>query len=234
MHRSKRLWLALTLGVSAACWNCTSPSPLPTPDAGPSCPLPFLGKEGEAPAVELTALRADSTSVKVLDGDPVAMILPPQGGRVIFAGVRATNIEPCGVTLTGVLRDLVTRQVRVDRRTINLRALGDGWGGSDDDDISSFANVPVCPNQWATADLYGAEYELSIVLTDQHGHEVTSAAKVIPACAEPDNWAECTCICKSGYVLGQRCDGGDQGTGDGGAQEEGGSDGGGDAADGGM
>lgn len=223
MHRSPLRCSALALGVSVLSWGCSAePPPVPA-DAGPSCPLPFLGDKDRPPEIELTALRADRTSAPVSDGDTVAMIFPPQGGRVIFAGVRATNIDPCGVKLAGALRDLVTMQVRVDARTINLQPSGDGWGRSDDTDISSFANVPVCPNQWAKADLYGNEYELKIVLADRHEHTVTKSAKVIPSCAEPEYLADCSCICKGGYVLGERCEepdggsnGGDAGSGDGG------------------
>jgi hypothetical protein len=234
MHRSPLCPAALALAVGAFSWSCgeeTAPPP-PPPDAGRSCPLPFLGDETRAPEMELIALRADGVSALVRDGATVDMIFPPQGGRVIFAGVRATNIDPCGVKLTGALRDPVTQQVRVDKRTINLNPAGNGWGASDGADIASFANVPVCPNQWAQADLYGNPYELSIVLSDQHDHTLTTTAKVSPACAEPANLAECTCICKAGYVLGERCDDRDGGS-DGGT-DGGGDDGGESAADGGT
>jgi hypothetical protein len=234
MHRSPLRCAALALCASVLCWGCSGepPPPPPPPDDGPSCPLPFLGDKEKTPEMELIVLRADSTSAPLRDGDTVAMIFPPQGGRVIFAGIRATNIDPCGVKLAGALRDPVTKQVRVDGRTINLTPSGDGWGGSDDADISSFANVPVCPNQWAKADLFGNEYELSLVLEDRHDHTLTRTVKVIPSCAEPEYAAECACICKGGYVLGEKCDVPDGGSDDGGT--DGGADGGGSAADGGM
>jgi hypothetical protein len=225
MHRSPLRCSALALGASVLSSGCSAEPPPVPDDAGPSCPLPFLGDKKRTPEIELIALRADRTSAPVRDGDEVAMIFPPQGGRVIFAGVRATNIDPCGVKLAGALRDLQTMQVRVDARTINLMPSGDGWGRSDDTDISSFANVPVCPNQWAKADLYGNEYELKIVLEDRHDHSVIKSAKVILSCAEPENVAECRCICKGGYVLGEPCDDRDGGS-DGGDGGDGGADGG--------
>jgi hypothetical protein len=205
---------ALSLG-------CGSP-PNPTPDAGPpGCGIPFLGDPRREPELELIALDAQGKSAPVKDGDAVAMILPIQGGRVIFTGVRATNVDPCGVKIAGALRDLATRQARPDIRTVNLTPTGDGWGVSDPEDLSSFANVPVCPNQWSKTDLFGATYELSVTLIDRDKRTFTRAAKVRPACAELDNFAECTCICKGGYVLGEACDASDGGNPDGGSGDGG-------------
>jgi hypothetical protein len=211
------------------------PGPPGPPDASdasddsPSCGIPFLGDRTKEPEIELIALGTDGVSAKVADGASVAMILPPQGGRVIFAGVRATNVNPCGVKLSGTLRDLKTMKLAVNTRTINLRPTGDGWGASDDEDISSFANVAVCPNSWSETDVYGNEYELKVKLTDRDNHTVSKEAKVIPACAEPDNMAECLCICKAGYVLGEPCGGSSSGGGGGGGSGSGGG-----APDGGV
>jgi hypothetical protein len=212
----KRLsWLVVALSAGALLGGCpdTSPGPSDPPDAGPSCGIPFLGDRAKAPEIELIVRGTDGVSAKVADGAAVAMIFPPQGGRVIFAGARATNIDPCGVKLTGTLRDLKTMQITVNTRTINLEPAGDGWGASDDKDISSFANVAVCPNSWSETNIYGNEYELTVKLTDRDKHIVTKVAKVIPSCAEPENMAECLCICKAGYVLGEPCGGGGGGSG---------------------
>jgi hypothetical protein len=143
------------------------------------------------------------------------MLLPPQGGRVIFVGVRATNVDGCGVQLTGALRDVTTRQVRVDARTLNLNPSGDGWGScvapGGVAQIANYANVPLCPNQWAEKDLFDVEYELSVSLRDRQGKTVVETIRVVPRCAEPANRAECLCICKGGYMLGESCEG-DAGT----------------------
>ena len=32
-----------------------------------------------------------------------------------------------------------------------------------------------------------------------------------PECGQPENLAECLCICKGGYVLGESCDAGVEG-----------------------
>jgi hypothetical protein len=197
---------------SAAVPGC-GPGPETTPpiDAGTDvivgCTLPFIGDSTKATELEIIALKADYTVTPVAEGDSVALLFPPQGGRVIFAGVRARNIDPCGIQLAGAVRDFDTQQLRVDARTINLEDRGDGWGNSSEADIASFANVPMCPNQWSKTNIYGTKYQLEVTITDRAKHKTTKQVSVIPACAEPDNAAECACICKGGYVLGEACDG---------------------------
>jgi hypothetical protein len=139
------------------------------------------------------------------------MLTPPQGGRVIFIGVHATNVDGCGLQITGALRDLATNQVRPDGRTINLTPTGDGWGGSAvfgstvGADISSFANIPVCPNEWSSTNIYGTPYGLEVSITDRGGRMASQQIQVIPQCGEPATLPECMCICMGGYVLGQAC-----------------------------
>lgn len=201
---------SIFLGVAAS--GC-GPEPIPPVDADAGadadakvgCTRPFLGDATKDMEIEIIALRADYTSAPVKEGDSIALLFPPQGGRVIFAGVRARNVDPCNAQLLGALRDRDTQQVRVDERTISLEAEGDGWGKSDDDIISSFANVPMCPNSWSKPNIYGTTYELEVTLTDRGKRTATKKVNVIPACAEPENAAECACICKGGYVLGEMC-----------------------------
>jgi hypothetical protein len=222
--------LLLSLGCLPAlpCLALAACSPsAATPDAGPTgCTYGPLGDPTQPAQVQVLALGADMTAVQLHDGDPVALAFPPQGGRVIFAGVRATNVDPCAVQLEGVLRDETTQEVRLDSRTINLKPTGDGWGESDPTDISTFANVPVCPNEWSKTNIYGTEYELALSLTERSGRMETQSLKVIPACSDPAEAAVCLCICQGGYVLGQSC-AADAGAGGGDAGDGGeGSDGG--------
>ena len=200
-----------SLLLSAGASGCGPETKAPT-DAGADvitgCTQPFIGDATKPTELEIVALKADYTSTPVAEGDSVALLFPPQGGRVIFAGVRARNIDPCNVQLAGAVRDLDTKQLRVDSRTINLEPTSDGWGKSSDADIASFANVPMCPNEWSKTDIYGTKYQLEITVTDRAKHSTTKSVGVTPACAEPDNAAECACICKAGYVLGEMCNGG--------------------------
>lgn len=202
--------LALALPGLAA---CSSPKGAPADGGTDSCPVGFLG-DGGPPDFTVTVLRADDSVVPVAQGDMVPMLFPPQGGRVIFVGVDATNVDGCQLQLTGAVRDLKTQEVRVDSRTINLIPVGGGHGVSGKTGesvaaaIANFANVAVCPNEWSSTNLYGALYGLEVTVKDKEGRQLTKKLDVTPFCGEPARAAECECICQGGYVLGQECDGG--------------------------
>jgi hypothetical protein len=186
----------------------------PHPGAGPGdagsdgpgvCGLGFLGDPSTPVQLDLIALGADGASSPIGEGSAVALLFPPQGGRVVFAGVRASNIDPCGVELSGALRDPASNEVRVDVRTVNLGEVDGGAGASTDSNISSFANIPVCPNEWSSQDAYGNPYALTVSVKDREGRTASQTIHVTPVCAEPARLSECLCICKAGYVLGQAC-----------------------------
>ena len=208
--------------VVAGCPDDAGPAPV---DAGAEaatdgpigsvCSTGYLGDPSADPIVELRALRADGSDVPLNDGDDLAVIFPPQGGRVAFVGVRALNFDGCGMQIVGALRDPATRQVRLDGRTVNLRRQPDGWGVTgrgtstniaDSAEIGDYSNIPLCPNQWAARDLYDQSFELEFVVTDRLKKSVTKKINVVPRCAEPgDKEVSCRCLCRNGYVLGERC-----------------------------
>ncbi len=156
-------------------------------------------------------MNDDYVAVPLADGGALPILQPPQGGRVVFVGVRATNVDACGLQLTGALRDESTLQVRPDMRTINLTPTHDGWGETGaigmpvSGDISNFSNVPVCPNDWSTTDVDGHEYGLEVTLQDRSGRTLTKKIHVTPACSDAAGRAQCECICRVNYVLGSDC-----------------------------
>jgi hypothetical protein len=192
------------LALSAGC----DPEPSPFHEADAShvaCNLPFVGDATKDASIELTALGPDAVSHVLSEGADVPLIFPPQGGRVIFVGVEAMNVDPCNVEITGALGDTTTKQVRIDGRTVNLAPSPSGYGASVDTDISTFSNIPACPNQWASTDVYDHPFQLTLTLVDRSGRKASKSIGVVPKCAEPDKLAECLCICKKGYVLGEMC-----------------------------
>lgn len=207
--------LALAAAAFAACSDST-PTPAPVVEAGTpvtgECGVPFIGDPSKPVEIEIRALDATGADVPVGAGADLAMIFPPQGGRVAFVGVRAKNLDPCAVRLLGAVRDPSSKQVRLDARTVNLIAK-DGYGvtGTGNTDVTSdvaiaaYSNVPLCPNQWAEESVFDHTFELEVDVTDHGGRHANAKVLVTPRCAEPAREAQCKCLCKKGYVLGEAC-----------------------------
>lgn len=177
----------------------------PAPDGGAACALPFVGDPCAPMELELVYFDVDQANHPLVAGAEVPLICPPQGGRVMFLGVRAKNVDPCGVSLTGALRDVDSNAVRVEQRIVNLTPTADGWVETSPGDISRYANVPVCPNQWTDKTIYEADFRVEVVLQDRCGNVGQAEELIRPACSEPGHQGECQCLCRGGYVLGEPC-----------------------------
>lgn len=199
---------------TAALSGCPDNPPNPPNDGGAggsSCTLEYVGDKDAPIEIEVVTLDPDYVAQPFTDGGDASILFPPQGGRVIFAGVRAKNLDPCAVRLTGAMRDPVTMQVRIDTRTVNLDPTEDGWGQSDAGDISTFSNIPVCPNNWSDQDVFDQTFGLEMRVKDKDGKEGSAVLNVVPRCNEvktvdgQDLQKDCLCICKEGYVTGEMC-----------------------------
>ncbi|MFO0550381.1 MAG: hypothetical protein U0271_18445 [Polyangiaceae bacterium] len=200
--------------LSHAACSDDSPSTGGTGGEGPTpCAAGFLGDPKGEPQLQVFAWGADGANHDLSDGSTVDLIQPPQGGRVVYVSVRATNVSACGLTLTGGLRDPDSNQIRFDTRSIALHDTGDGWGEVTSGDLASYANVPVCHNLWTDKDIYDTPFTLEATLTDGEGNQATSSFSVVPTCAEPALLDECLCICEGGYTLDTVCGAGGAGGG---------------------
>jgi len=210
MIKIKAIHLALAVFFLEACGGSDSNSGSsslssfscdPTTDAREAA---FFGDLDQSPEIRLTMYDGSKSATELSDGGNVLLVEPPQGGMISYIGVEATNIGACGLTLHASFRDENNSQLRFDSRTINLKPKGDGWGQSTVADAGTFANVPLCPNQWSQSDIFGTSYLLTVTINDLKGREARFEGHVTPQCAEA-KMELCTCICKAGYVLGQIC-----------------------------
>lgn len=212
---------ALTFaGLTLCLGGCPNDPPEPPGDAGSDaqgCQLDYVGDEKADIELEVITLDPEYSASPLAVGGSTSILIPPQGGRVIFAGVRAKNLDPCGVRLAGAVRDPASNQVRIDTRTLNLDVADDGWAQSDETDISTFSNIPVCSNNWAETDIFDQTFTLVVSVRDRSGKEAKAEIAMVPRCDEKkiveldsgkkiDIQKECLCTCKLGYVTGEACD----------------------------
>jgi hypothetical protein len=211
--RAPSACLAFALGTG--CPDRATSSGPPDGASPPACAAGYLGDPNAPATIELRALSATGEDVALEDGGDLAVLFPPQGGRVAFVGVRALNVDGCGLQILGALRDTTTKQLRLDGRTVNLRREPDGWGTTgrgtsanvaDSAEIGDYSNVPLCPNQWASMNVYDVPFELEVRITDRSKKTASKTITVIPRCAEPGpREVACRCLCRVGYVLGEAC-----------------------------
>lgn len=210
---------ALLLAAFTLCLaGCPNGPPAPPSDAGvdgdaaPACKLEYIGDKEADIELEVITLDPKYKAQPFVEGGDASILIPPQGGRVIFIGVRAKNLDPCGVLLKGAVRDLSTMQLRLDTRNVNLDLTDDGWGESDETDISTFSNIPVCSNSWASSDIYDQTFQLIVSVKDKGGKKLEKTFNVVPRCDEMiildgiDIHKECLCTCKLGYTTDVMCD----------------------------
>jgi hypothetical protein len=173
----------------------------PVIDAPTTCPI-----GDRSLPIELDAMHTMGGAVtRLADGGEVELSRPIQGGKVIYVGVTALNVDGCNLQLNAALRDAASNQViALEQRPVRLVTGPDGWGvpASPFDDL---ANVPACPNAAATVDIDQASWQLELRLEESGGRSATKILTVAPRCARFDERAECECECDSDYELGSGC-----------------------------
>ena len=188
---------AVALVLIAACGGDDGPAPV-------SCPI---GDRSQP--IELVPVAWAGTldpPVDLADGAVVPLRRPLQGGKVIFVGVRARNVDGCAARLTGALRDAQNGEVvALEARPTRLVARADGWGVPEEPFLASLANVAACPNADADRDLDGNPWRLELRLDEDGGRSATVTVTIVPRCLQLDEQDECACECDSDFVIGGAC-----------------------------
>lgn len=172
-------------------------------DAPESCPI---GDRSRAIEIRAQHWRPGSPDLDDLaNGGGVALVRPIQGGKVIYVGVRARNVDACNLMLTAALRDPASQQViALEQRPVRLSDYGDGWGRASSA-FDHLANVPACPNAAAERDVDGSTWTLELRLEEPGGRMAEMSLEVTLGCGVFAELDECRCECDSDYVLGGPC-----------------------------
>ena len=190
---------ALLLIVAASCSADNEP-----PDS-PSCVESFVGDPDALPEVEMIVRDATGSARVATDMDPVDLIVPPQGGKVLLVAPRVRNMDTCSVRVTATLRDECTNRVLgLEARPLRFAASDDGWAAPVNPQLlSNWSNVPACPTAAATRDVEGEPYSLTITVEDSDGRTATVSRRIVPTCGE--DLERCLCECDGSYKLGETC-----------------------------
>ncbi len=170
-----------------------------TPDARVAVPCP-IGDLSAPAEMEIVHLDEHGTVIETQPMQAVPLIAPPQGGWIVLLGVRARNIDCRPALITALIDACDNQPLNVDRRPTQLNVGSDGWGVSS---LTSFGNLPVCPQLTAARDLYGVPYTVTVAIEDASGQSATSSLTVVPTCL--DGNPRCSCECNHDYVVGASC-----------------------------
>lgn len=194
VHRA----LMLTTTLLTLLGGCSGP---------PECDVGFVGTPGAAPEMEIVHRTADGMLVPAVEGGPVDLFDPPQGGQVFLTAARIRNVDGCGLRVEAAFRDECTgRVLGLDGRPYQVRETEDGWlEPRSATALSSWANVPACPTAAAERAVTGEPYTLVVTVIDAEGQRITRSMPVVPTCVASSE--RCACECSEGYALGDRCDG---------------------------
>ena len=177
------------------------------PDAGAADAIPcrIVGDLSQPAQMQVVARTPDGVAAPVEDGDELALTNPPQGGKILLVGVRVKHVDLCDATVQVAVKDLATGRVAgIERRPVAWRIAADGFAEpAQPDQISDYANVPVCPNANIDQDIDGNPWQLEVRFYDRSQTAIEQILTVTPSCAaDPD---PATCMCECAMVFDPRC-----------------------------
>jgi hypothetical protein len=180
----------------------------PAAEMPPAPPTACVAGDAAA-ALELQIVYRTGAGFRLATAEaaPIPLAQAPQGGQILFVGVRVRNVDGCAATLGAALLDVETKSVvSLERRPIFLEMGEDGWlAPYQPSQASNYSNLPACPRANIDRSIDGERYELRVDLTDGAGRTAETSMIIIPSCNEGDSYDQCHCQCAKGYVLGMTC-----------------------------
>jgi hypothetical protein len=173
-------------------------APVVDHDASPDAiPCTSVGDLSQPAQMQVVTQTLDGLTAPVEDGAELTLINPPQGGKILLVGVRVTNVDLCDATIQVALKDLVTARVAgLERRPVAWRIADDGFAEpAQPDQLSDYANVPVCPSASIDQDIDGNPWQLEVRFYDHAQHATEQLLTVTPSCATDPDPASCMCQC---------------------------------------
>jgi hypothetical protein len=209
--------IAVTIPIALALAACSSTTS-GLVDAGVGS-HPDVGGDASMPSQDACVIGDPSQPIeftvvdRALDAglenttDRIPLTSPPQGGYVVFVGVRAKNVDGCPIVVTATIYDTCAHQlIGYDREAVALQLAADGWGEPKSAlDITNFANVPTCPAPGAVRNIDGEPYELAVEVRDKLGRTAHKSMIVTPYCAQPEAYNDCICECARSAAIGPDC-----------------------------
>jgi hypothetical protein len=182
------LKVAATAAVLAACSD---------PPAGPDAMPCSVGDPSDAPEMQVIERTVDGEIAPLEDGGDLQLLVPPQGGHVALVGVRIKNVDLCSSTIQAALKDPVSGRVAgIERRPVAWRVAADGFAEpSQPQEISDYANVPLCPNANLAQDIDGNPWTLEVRFYDAQEDATEVVLTVTPTCEGTLDIAYCECEC---------------------------------------
>jgi hypothetical protein len=149
--------------------------------------------------VELKVVHRDENAmiVETAPGARVPLIQPPQGGKVLFIGARARNLDGCPAHVRASLYDPSTNAVAFqEARDVILKATSDGWLEPDlPNEVDNYANIAVCPPPNPARNVDGERYRLELEISDDKARTQATTLDIIPYCGEAAIVDRCHCEC---------------------------------------
>jgi hypothetical protein len=179
------------------------------PDARPDAiPCTTVGDLSQPVEMQVVHRTSSGVAAPLEDGATIALVNPPQGGKILLIGVRVKNVDLCNATVQVAMKDLVTGRVAgIERRPVAWRIAADGFAEpAQPNEISDYANVPVCPNANIAQDIDGNPWELEVRFYDKDSNPTEQTLTITPTCAEDFDPTLCMCECAMDFGTACECE----------------------------